>query len=275
MNNNQAATKFPFFFTYNIHKSTIPIGVSDSDYERLAVTYGVPLDTLMKEVTEITSINQKNAESLLKSIDPSVLKKLENKKIVFCGDSNTSCRKSYMNIIRTALSDLPGLKPMDCSVSGNRIGNLVYNMYPNIHNLHADIAHIMIGSNDLRRTDGPFHLIMTPSEHFFQSLDFIVTGLVEDGTKVILSNLPPVSKSKMAASQEGWRSAFWEEDRMIFNRIIRNIAEKHNVVLNDMEDIYKQYSPEELTIDDGIHLNELGHQLLAEKLLQILIAYKH
>ena len=116
------------------------------------------------------------------------------------------------------------------------------------------------------------HLIMTPAEHFFQSLDFIVTGLVEDGTEVILSTLPPVSKSKIATSQEGWRSAFWEEDRMIFNRIIRNIAEKHNAVINDMEDIYKHYSPEELTIDDGIHLNELGHQLLAKKLMQILIA---
>lgn len=268
---NQPTSKFPFFFTFNIHKSTIPIGVSDSDYERLAATYGVPLDTLMKEVTEITASNKKNAAFLLKSIDPSDLKTLENKKIVFCGDSNTSCRKSYMNILRTALSNLPGLNVVDCSVSGNRVGNLVYNMYPNIHSLHADIAHIMIGGNDLRRTDGPFHLIMTPAEHFYQSLDFIVTGLVEDGTKVILSTLAPVSHSKRAVSQRGWRSASWEEDRMVFNRMIRNIAEKHNAVINDMTDTYKCYSPEELTIDDGIHLNELGHQLLAEQLLQILI----
>lgn len=272
MNNNQAAAKFPFFFEYNVHKSTIPIGIMDSDYERLAATYGVTLDTLLEQVADIDESNKQNAVLLLKATDSSTVRHLANKKLVFCGDSNTSCRKSYMNIIRTALSNLAGFNAVDCAVSGYRVSNLVYNMYPNVHSLHADIAHIMIGTNDIRRTDGPSHLIMTPAEHFFQSLDFIVTGLVEDGTKVILSTLPPVSKSKIATSQEGWRSAFWEEDRMIFNRIIRNIAEKHNVVINDMEDIYKHYSPEELTIDDGIHLNELGHQLLAKKLMQILIA---
>lgn len=268
---NELGNKFPFFFEYNIHKSTIPLGVEDTDYGRLAATYGVDEETVLEQVAAITASNEKNAKGLLQSVCRNDLKKLENKRVAFLGDSNTSFRKSYMNVIRTALRDLPGFRTHDCAVSGNRVGNLVYNMYPNIHSLHADIAHVMIGGNDMRRTDGPMYVIMTQPDHFYRCLDFVVTGLVEDGTKVILSTVTPVCIPKLAKSQEGWRSAFREEDRQEFNDQIRKLAAKHNIRLNDMESTFSQYTPEELTADDGLHLSELGQQLLAERVLQAML----
>lgn len=268
---NELGNKFPFFFEYNIHKSTIPLGVEDTDYRRLAATYGVGEETVLEQVAAITASKEKNAKRLLQSVCSADLKKLENKRVAFLGDSNTSFRKSYMNLIRTALQDIPGFQAKDCSVSGNRVGNLVYNMYPNIHSLHADIAHVMIGGNDMRRTDGPLHVIMTEPDHFYRCLDFVVTGLVEDGTKVILSTVAPVCLPKLAENQKGWRSEFREEDRLEFNDQIRKLAAKHNVFLNDMESTFNQYTPAELTVDDGMHLSELGQQLLAERVLQAIL----
>ena len=49
------------------------------------------------------------------------------------------------------------------------------------------------------------------------------------------------------------------------------VAGKYGAVVNQMENVYGQYTAEELTRDDGIHLNELGHELLAQNLLKILL----
>ena len=42
--------EFQFNFKFKLHKSNISIGLSDDDYARLSVAYGVPLAEMMAEV---------------------------------------------------------------------------------------------------------------------------------------------------------------------------------------------------------------------------------
>ena len=52
------------------------------------------------------------------------------------------------------------------SISGQTSGELFITMYPSIFQSHADLAHLMIGTNDCRRTVDAPHALHTGLEEF-------------------------------------------------------------------------------------------------------------
>ena len=129
----------------------------------------------------------------------------------------------------------------------------------------------MIGTNDVRRIDYRRDVYFTSPLEFKKNMDFIVSSLVENGTKVIVSTLPPIFEERTKVQYDGYHTVYPQEDRILFNEIMINVAKEYGAVVNQMEHVYGQYTAEELTRDDGIHLNELGHELLAQNLLKVLL----
>ena len=258
---NASQQDYHFNFKFNLHKSLIPIGIDDSDYIRLQTVYGVDGEWMRETVTEFTQSNTHYAQLLKEEVDLSILGS-KPLKIAFFGDSITSDRQSYLNILKLATKEYQNISLVDMAISAHKSVDLLTAIYPNMVGEHADIAHIMIGTNDLRRIDDERCLYHTSPAEYEKNVDYVVSALVKDGTKVILTTIPPFSKEKSSKAFAEAKALFLEQDRQIFNAIIMKIAKKYGAYINHMDSSYAQYTPEQLTLDDGIHINEIGQDLL-------------
>ena len=250
-----------FNFKFNLHKSCIPIGLKDDDFNSLSVAYGVPLEEMMVEADADAASNRAEADALLEKC-PGFAAKLAGKKIAFLGDSITSDRRSYFNIIRTALKG-SDVQLMDDAISGYKVVDIITNFVPAVTGFAPDIVHIMIGSNDLKRTSDEWKLPVFSVDEYAKDLNYLVSKLQSScGAKVILTTVPPFDSEKTRAKFWDGNACFLEEDRAEFNAVVRAQAEKSGCILNEMDPIYAQYPIADLTLEDGLHLNGLGQRLL-------------
>lgn len=258
-------SEFQFNFKFKLHKSNIPIGLKDDDYPRLSVAYGVPLDEVMAEVEADESFNAKEAEMLLKG-HPQAASALRNRRIAFMGDSITSDRRSYYNIIHTALKDA-NVRFYDDSVSAYKLLDIITNFVPGMRDFHAEVAHLMIGSNDMKQTTDAERFLLVEPEEFRRQLRYLLNTLESHGTKVIVSTIPPFDSKKVKEKFWGVNTGYSEAIRDAYNAVIREEVAHAGGVLNDMEGVYARYGTDELTRDDGLHLNQLGQRLMANVVL--------
>lgn len=260
---------YQFNFKFNLHKSLLPIGIDDHDLSRLSVVYGVDSAWLRNETALIRRANARCAAHLETQFNLSALSG-KQAKIIFLGDSITSDRQSYLNILKQALSGTPDLKLIDLAISAQKSVDLFTGVYPDIIAQRADIAHIMIGTNDVRRIDDERRLYHTSPAEYEKNMDFVIGALIRNGSSVILTTIPPFSREKAAQHFAGGYVLYLDEDRRLYNEILARLAQKHHAVLNQMDEAYSKYTAGELTLDDGIHLNTLGQELLACGVLKAL-----
>lgn len=269
MNREMNNPEFQFNFKFKLHKSCIPIGLPDEDYARLSVAYGVELAEMMQEVAADDQFLNAEAAKLMQNY-PEAARHLAGKRIAFLGDSITSDRASYFNIIRRAL-EAEGICFHDGSISGYKLLDVITNYVPALTDFHADAAHIMLGSNDMKRTTDGANFQLVEPEEFRRELRYLLNALKAQGMKRILSTLPPFDAKKVHAKFWAVNVGYSEEDRRAFNAVIREEAAENGCMLNDMEETYARYSTDELTRDDGLHLNELGQRLMANAVMDFLM----
>ena len=264
-----ANPEFQFNFKFNLHKSVIPIGLRDDDYESLAVAYGVPLEEMMAEA-DADRLSNQNEAKLLSDAFQSAKSVLKGKRIAFLGDSISSDRRSFVNIIRTAVGE-EDTRFLDDSVSAYKLIDIITNYYPRVTDFQPDIVHLMIGTNDLKRTTDPMALQLVKPEEYRRELEYLLKVFNMRGIKVIASTLPPVDDEKVRAAYWDCNACYLQEDRDAYIRVLREEVAKAKCILNDMEAIYARYSTDELTIYDGLHLNALGQRLMAHAVISKLI----
>jgi lysophospholipase L1-like esterase len=175
-----------------------------------------------------------------------------------------------MRIIENILKPFPNIIIGDFSVSGYKASDIVTAYSPYIADFHPDIAVILIGTNDMRVTDDEFRCSHNSFEEYKRDMDYITTKLRQSGCKVILCTLPPFELERIRSELAGWNILYTEEIRALYNEGIKETASRHGAVLLDMEAKYTAYTPSELTLSDGVHLNGLGQRLLASKVFGIL-----
>lgn len=267
---NKKMEDFAFNFKFKLHKSVIPIGIDDEDYDVLQKAYDVPMEMVMETVKADNLHLDKYAAKLAEEVD---LSKIGDKplRIEFLGDSITSDRRSYMNIIRRALKDKPNVEIVDFAISALKIADLFTALYVDYMIKPADIAHIMIGTNDYRSVDDELGLTNTSIGEYERDLDYIVRELTKAGTKVIISTIPPTDPDKSHLVYNECKATFKNTDRLIFNAIIDKVAQKYHATVNHMDEYYGQYSSAVITLEDGLHLNELGHELLVKQVAEHIV----
>lgn len=265
-----ADATFKFNFKFKLHKTSIPIGLGDEDYERLSVAYGVSLEDVMAEVNEARASNAQEAKLLLEKY-PQAAEALRGKKIAFLGDSITSDWKSYMNVMRAAFADASSIQILDAAVSGFKTIDLMTNFIPQVTDFKPDIVHIMIGTNDMKRTTDEAAEILIPPEEYRRELAYLTKRLQKDGARIVVSTLPIFDSPKIYASFNAVNVQYTQRDREEYNAVIRELAAANGYILNEMDPAYGQYSTDEITEADGLHLNVAGQRLLACGVLNALL----
>lgn len=192
-------------------------------------------------------------------------------RIAFVGDSITSDRESYFQIIRQVFATRQNLSFIDAARSGNTTVDLICDLHAGLLAKAPDLACIMIGTNDLKRNDDAYKKIHVEPEAYAQNLDYLVARLLDTGCRVILSTIPPSLPQRVQATYPELSLLFRDEDRDRNNGIIREIAARRQAILNDMADVYEKAGYGEVLMADGMHLNHTGQELLARKLLPKII----
>jgi lysophospholipase L1-like esterase len=198
-------------------------------------------------------------------------------RIVFFGDSITQAGvqpHGYITKIGEALLakgiasqyELTG-----AGIGGNKVYDLYLRMDDDVLAKNPDVVVIWVGVNDVwhKATSGTG----TDADKFEKFYIAIINKLQAKKIRVILCTPSTIGeKSDFTNQQDG--------DLNKYAQIIRDLAKNYHCGLLDLRDIFHSYELKNnpsnkdrgiLTVD-GVHLNELGNQLVADKMLEVLLA---
>lgn len=126
-----------------------------------------------------------------------------------------------------------------------------------IATLHADYVCLSFGANDA----GPFSGHPVPLEEFEKNLISIITSF--KGSNIILFPCPPVNDpNDVVGTKE------YNELLTVYNNTIITVAQKMHVQCIDSVTVYGRLmqAGENYHIEDGLHLNDVGYQMLLHEL---------
>jgi lysophospholipase L1-like esterase len=156
-------------------------------------------------------------------------------------------------------------------VSGNKIYDLYLRMEDDVLAKNPDVVYIWVGVNDVwhKQSFGTG----TDPDKFGKFYDAIINKLLDKHIRVILCTPAVIGeKADFTNQQDG--------DLNAYAQIIRNLAQKYRCGLVDLREIFHNYEQKNnpsnndrgiLTVD-RVHLNDTGNQLVADKMLDVLLA---
>ncbi len=254
---------------FNMQKLILDVPEEDAGW--LSRIFNAEEESVRKLLAAFESTVSLQAEEIRKS--GNIPKVQGNKKIVFIGDSITSDRESYFNIIKKIYENETGLIWIDAAISGDKSDDAKMKFYERAMNFDPDIAHILIGTNDMRENadeDGESCLGL---EEYRKNLVYMVKRLQKNNVHTILSTISPVLVEGIGKRfpNDNWNYQKANIDAV--NSIIEEVAETFGAKCNDMRGVYDRYQAKEILLNDGLHLNALGQKLLAENVLWALEKY--
>ena len=132
-----------------------------------------------------------------------------------------------------------------------------------------DIVIMQFGINDSYvDSDDPEGPSRIPVKKFRRNMIFMINKLRSSGIRVIL-----LTPNAFGTNRESWRHKRLEE----YVEVIRDLAKKNSIPFIDVYSLYIEYgnSPNRQVDDlllDGVHPNDRGHEILAEKLTEMICA---
>ena len=196
--------------------------------------------------------------------------KIKPKKIIFFGDSITQAGVQpggYVDLIKKAL-DPAKYEIIGAGVGGNKVYDLFFRMEDDVLTKKPDLVVIYIGVNDVwhkasSRTG-------TDYDKFGKFYQGLITKIQNNGAKVVLCTPAVIGEKKDGANE-------MDADLDKYSEAIRELATKNKLPLLDLRTIFKEYdaanNPDNkekgILTSDGVHLNSLGNQTLADKLLPL------
>ena len=244
--------------------------IDENNFERIGSVLGIETATVRNIATNISKSVEKQARILDKERRfSSFTDKPLSCKVIFVGDSITSDRQSFANIISCVFSSEDGIGFINAGVSGWRTTEFLDDFYFKVLSCKADIAHVMLGTNGMRRSRFDYGKCNVSPEEFEKNIRYILHALAEHGTQTIISTLPPYDLSRETYDVGNWTVDQTDYDE--YNDIIIGSSKEEGCILNDMRTIYSKYDLKELLEEDGVHLSKTGHYILAEQLIGKLV----
>lgn len=155
-------------------------------------------------------------------------------------------------------------------IGGNKVYDLYLRMDDDVLSKNPDVVVIWVGVNDVwhKATFGTG----TDPDKFQKFYTAIINKLQAKKIRVILCTPSTIGeKSDFTNQQDG--------DLNKYSQIIRDLAKNYRCGLVDLREVFHSYELKNnpsnkekgiLTID-GVHLNEQGNQLVADKMLEVLM----
>jgi len=198
------------------------------------------------------------------------------KRVLFFGDSITEAGAKpggFITKIGDALSK-KGLanqyELIGAGVGGNKVYDLYLRMDDDVLAKNPDIVVIWIGVNDVWHKQS--YGTGTDADKFEKFYTAIIKKLQAKNIKLILCTPAAIGEKTDYTNQQ-------DGDLNKYSQIIRNLASKNNCDLLDCRKIFLEYNlknnPDNkesgILTQDRVHLNEQGNQLVADKMLEILM----
>ena len=200
----------------------------------------------------------------------------KTQKVVFFGDSITQAGAKpggYIVLMKTALEqkgigsnyDLIG-----AGIGGNKIYDLYLRMDDDVLSQNPDVVFIWVGVNDVwhKATSGTG----TDADKFDKFYEAIINKLLDRHIRTILVTPAVIGERTDFTNQQ-------DGDLNAYSQIIRNLAQKYHCGLVDLREIFHNYELKNnpgnkesgiLTLD-RVHLSDAGNQLVADKMLEVLL----
>lgn len=233
--------------------------------QRSLGTFGetFPYESIMKAedgeieafIEECDAWQKKQAEEISTLMD---LKSLNGKRVLFVGDSITADRLGYRGIVTKAA----GFESLNAAISGAVSSDMLRCIKDNAVSFKPEIVSVMLGTNDSLIIADEKNLVSL--EEYENNLDVIIRICKESGASVIISTPPPTDEKRFAITYKSNNNYNIRR----YCDVIRKLAKKHSVLLNDFSEIIKNEPLEEILEPDGIHLTSYGHRKFAEKWIE-------
>ena len=189
------------------------------------------------------------------------------------GDSITeegrTLELGFINLLEESL-DSEKFNLIGKGISGDKVSDLLVRYEDDVLVQNPDIVFIYIGINDVWHS---YDVGKGSDIDFYEKgLRKIITDIKKRGAKIILCT-PTVIGERVTFEDELEIKRDQELDA--FSGVVRNLASEFNTELLDLRTIFKDYIADnnknndyqDFLTDDGVHLNDAGNKLIAEKML--------
>ena len=195
------------------------------------------------------------------------------KQVVFLGDSITeegrTLELGFINLLEESL-DSEKFNLIGKGISGDKVSDLLVRYENDVLAQNPDIVFIYIGINDVWHSYGVGK--GSDIDFYEKGLRKIITDIKKRGAKIILCT-PTVIGERVTFEDE--LEVKRDQELDAFAGVVRNLSSEFNTELLDLRTIFKNYIVEnnqnndyqDFLTDDGVHLNDAGNKLIAEKML--------
>ena len=196
------------------------------------------------------------------------------KQVVFLGDSITeegrTLELGFLNLIEETL-DANKFNIIGKGISGDKVSDLLVRYEEDVLAQDPDIVFIYIGINDVWHT---YDVGKGSDIDFYEKgLRKIITDIKRRNAKIILCT--PTVIGELVTFKDAMEIKR-DQELDAFSGVVRNLASEFNTELLDLRTIFKDYIIQNnktndyqgFLTDDGVHLNDFGNQLIAEKMLE-------
>lgn len=166
------------------------------------------------------------------------------------------------NLVTTQISAING------ETSRDALGRLSYS----IINHRPDIVWVQFGLNDANFWESDHGLARTSPQSFTANLREIISKILLGGShRVFVATNHLVAKIPVHLHGEQYIN-----NAKLYNHLVRNVVATYvadtRVRLVDIELLFEKHDLDarEILLDDGVHLNRLGHQLYFEQVFPII-----
>lgn len=195
-----------------------------------------------------------------------------NTKLVMIGDSITDCGRlstpdglgdGYVRLVAAVLHD-KNIQVINRGISGNTVRDLKQRWQRDVLDLNPDWLSIMIGINDVwRQIDNwgtPEDWVLL--DEYEETLDALIAQVLPSLQGLILMTpyfLELDKTDEMRAKMD------------VYGEVVRKIAKKYDVIFVDIQaafDTFLQTRDATEISNDRVHMNAVGHQVLADAFLK-------
>jgi acyl-CoA thioesterase I len=110
--------------------------------------------------------------------------------------------------------------------------------------------------------------VYVPLDEFSRRYTHVRDQILQQGIKVLLVNICPTN------TESAFRSPGLSENIVIYNRVISEAASAQGCALVDIHKELKERNPDNFILNDGIHINQAGHLILADTIYDTLVKFK-
>lgn len=197
-------------------------------------------------------------------------------RVVFFGDSITQAGVNaggYIRELDTLLQQrgqAANYELIGAGIGGNKVYDLYLRHEADVLAKNPDVVVIWVGVNDVWHKTS--HGTGTDADKFEGFYTALIGKLQAKGIRVILCTPAAIGeRTDFSNAQDG--------DLNHYSNIIRRLAQQHKTTLVDLRqsflDYNRQHNPDNqesgILTTDRVHLNAIGNQLVAEKMMEALL----